>query len=438
MSFDEGAPYDELFTAGPGADFSRVTGSGAGAARAVGRRVIELGGGEVRFGVSVGTADQHDAGTDRGWRVRPAVCLTLWETGAGPVLTVERLDRRPDRVAPLVSGPAIDRDVALALTGLLQGTGLTAHDDLWTLFDVRPSRSPWASFGIGRRKVAPPALVDLVARSVRHVRGVPVTEALLVVIAPDAGGAVDVLESGEDEDAVEVSQDSGWPHTWSRFAMAGEPVRPGASSLVRDDARAVLVDLESTSVFHDYEGARMAAMVGLTVPLVADRARVHRAFGAVHATVVDASSEVSEKLATVATVRELLLRRELGALMASPEQFETWSNPALLTKRLDGDIADADRELVDALPRLVDAAGAELEKRLESRREMWDDRFTVLGGVAAVATLVGLFAAFASLPGPASGSLLDSMPDAVVATVVGIAAGLLLGFGVVAGRRRSR
>lgn len=334
----------------------------------------------------------------------PASCLSLWAVpGHGIVLacemwsadSVERLvDWQSSRIGELL-GPL------LAPFGLDAGARLR---DVFPDIDVALPDGP---------------LSELVAGS-GHERA---SAGLAVQVGGDGGGRVRQRVDGAGTDP------AGW--TWERIALVERPVRAGAAIAVREDAGAIVFDLDATATGHDHDVFGVGEMIRALVPWVAVRARHSADYRLVLDHLHDHDTLEDERLLAalddVAAVQARRMERILLVTEArhagvalprmSPAQLRT-----VLVRRLSAELTALDAELGEAT-RVIERALLRSAERRGNRHSRIAQAWSVAAGVIAV---VAVFAALAAVPAVDQPTLFGHWLEALAATIA-ITAGVVVG-----------
>ncbi|WP_066587934.1 hypothetical protein [Cellulomonas timonensis] len=272
----------------------------------------------VRFGRSMATLSglrddesiEHEAPL-----VEQAVAFSLWDTRDGVVLAAETLRHVDEPDGVLGEGRRegvvdVTADFAPALTSLLVLAGMSDDASLEKVFGAR---FQCLSDGDWRAPIA-----SRLSLAVEQARGKPMTNGLYVVVRADCSGLVEDLLRTSDPafGDLEHAQQTGITHGWRALSLAGEPADPDARSAIRDDARVVVMNLESMSVHHDYGGRVAAGIVVAALPVVSSRARADSDHLALIAMLSQGRSSAVEAPGVLLSLRrEHLLR---GCLAGGP------------------------------------------------------------------------------------------------------------------------
>lgn len=285
----------------------------------------------------------------------PAHCLSLWAVpGHGVVLACE--DWTADPVEGLADWRASGVDGAV--DRLLAPFGFTTDTRLRDVFPDAHAVLPNVR------------LADLVAGT-GHERA---SAGLVVEVRGDGGDRVRQGVGGRGTDV------AGW--RWERVALAERPAREGAVVAVREDAGAILLDLEAVAADHDHAVFGVSEMIRALVPWVAVRARHD------------------------------------GAALArmAPAQLRT-----MLVRRLSTEMAALDAELGEAT-RVIERALLRSAERRGHRHSRIAQAWSVAAGVIAV---VAVFAALAAVPAVDQPTLFGHWLEALAATIA-ITAGVIV------------
>ncbi len=333
----------------------------------------------------------------------PAHCLSLWEVpGHGVVLACE--DWTADPIGGLADwrGSGIDR----AVDHLLAPFGLTADARLHEVFPDLDPTLPHLR------------LSELVAGT-GHERA---SAGLVVEVRGDGGDRVRQCVGGPGTDA------AGW--RWERLALAERPVQDGAAIAVREDAGAILFDLEATAVDHDHDVFGVAEMIRALVPWVAVRARHAADYRLVLDHLRDHDAlEDARLLTALDDVAAVQARRMERVLLATEARHDGESLPRMapaqlrtaLVRRLSAEMTALDAELGEAT-RVIERALLRSAERRGHRHSRIAQAWTVAAGVIAV---VAVFAALAAVPAVDQPTLFGHWLEALAATIA-ITAGVIV------------
>lgn len=342
----------------------------------------------------------------------PAHCLSLWEVpGHGVVLACE--DWTADPVEGLADWRASGIDAAV--DRLLAPFGLAADARLRDVFpDVDPA--------------LPDARLSELVAGTGHERA---SAGLVVEVRGDGGDRIRQRVSGPGTDV------AGW--RWERLALAERPVRDGAAIAVREDAGAILLDLEAAAADHDHDVFGVSEMIRALVPWVAVRARHAADYRMVLDHLRDHDTlEDSRLLAALDDVAAVQARRMERVLLVAEARHEGVALPrmspaqlrTMLVRRLSGEMAALDAELEEAT-RVIERALLRSAERRGHRHSTIAQAWSVAAGVIAV---VAVFAALAAVPAVDQPTLFRHWLEALAATIA-ITAGVVV---VVVAWRRPR
>jgi len=456
-------PHSALFAAGQIRELartwrqhtdSRLGDVGFGDAVPVLEATHVIDGPPVEFGASRATyeeeLDSPERLADLVWRVQPAVVIGLWHTIEGYVLTVERLERRPNDIAAEIRREPSSRDVTDYLDRMLRGTRWTNDvDDQRSAWDVltlralfgvhRPSHN-----GISSRQWRSP-IGQLRIPSVEMVRGRATNEGLLVATASVADDAVKSLVSGrgsDEDERTERAQAAGVSRTWESASVVSEPGEPGSMIAVRDDFRSVLWNLEAQSIRHDYRSGALGAAIPLVLPVVSLRAasagEYHRL---AEATLSSKTPRVrlKQQVDAIEAIRSGSLARRLRQERWSRERFREWSVPSALASLVHEGIADEVAEVRASATDAADVVQSSIDRQREDTRSVVETVGWVVGPLIFASTLVGCYAALSDVPSPnGEGPVFESVPDALWLTAGVTFGALLFGAAIVAAIRSRR
>jgi len=333
----------------------------------------------------------------------PAHCLSLWAVpGHGAVLACEAWTADPVEGLADWCGSGVDGTV----DRLLAPFGLTADARLHEVFpDLDPT-------------LPNVRLSELVAGT-GHERA---SAALAVEVSSDGGDRVRQRMDGGGTDA------AGW--SWERIALVDRPARAGAAIAVREDAGAILFDLDATAADHDHDVFGVSEMIRALVPWVAVRSRHAADYRLVldhlrdHDALEDA--RLLAALDDVAAVQARRMERVLlvtearhdgeSLLRMSPAQLRT-----VMVRRLSAEMTALDAELGEAT-RVIERALLRSAERRGNRQSRIAQAWSVAAGVIAV---VAVFAALAAVPAVDQPTLFGHWLEALAATVA-ITAGVIV------------
>ncbi|MHD0282155.1 hypothetical protein [Rhodococcus aetherivorans] len=333
------------------------------------RHLTDPGDGPVAFGPVRGPAADTPPSAPGRTRVgAPGACASLWEVpGGGLVLVCEELTAEaPGTVLTWHSDPLFDgADTGFrrALDAFLAPFRVTADAGLVDVFPRLDTRLPDPAVYRPLREV--------VVRTARPLAGERTVEGLVVEVAGDGFDAVRRLvgppRSGTLADG--VSRASGRLRTWHPEPLADAPVRAGARLGVRDDARAMLVDLGAADR-HGYLGDGTREMLYHLICWVGARAHLHtdrrRLLGHLRTHRSHDRAQLLTALDEVADVRARLV--EVALLCAPPDDAPGRIAPtrlrSLLAHRASAEIDGARAELTE----LCATADLVLHRRLHTAR----------------------------------------------------------------------
>ncbi|WP_199424587.1 hypothetical protein [Actinotalea solisilvae] len=428
---------------------------GFGAPELLVTRTVRVSGPDLRFGASEATLDDCSSDEEvreRVWLAEPMVCLSLWRVDGSAVMTLERLapieepdllttQGRPDpQTAERLA--QVDADVSSVLPDLLAGTGL---DPQLSIAEAFPDQAEALELWLGepgrlRRwfmtrlsRLAPgsrtrgsrSSILDLRVAGTERLRGRETTEGLYVVTSPRMSRRIEALLSRRAP-RPEYTMATGAPRSWARLELVDEPAEEAAASAVRNDLRAVVLNLEAMSVHHEYRRFG-GGMVALTIPFVAHRAAMARDYRRLDEAAGPIDDFEGDALATLAHVQRSALRRRVARRLVGPERFRTWTVPAQLVSALFRMTKKELRELDGEVEELAGLVRANLEQAQQQRRDRYDRVVSWVAPVAGFSVLVGMYAALASLPNRAHDQLLAAVPEAALVTGLIVVVGLVLG-----------
>ncbi|WP_241665970.1 hypothetical protein [Prescottella subtropica] len=323
-------------------------------------------------------------------------CLSLWTVpGQGAVLACESWAEEP--VAGVVDW---DHDRIGALVDrFLAPFGLSVTD---RLCDVFPDADP-------------PLPTVSVAESFADTGHERSCAGLAIGVCADGGRQVRrrIEDAGTDG--------AGW--CWDGVLLASSPARSGAGVAVREDAGAIVFDIEAVAAEHDHDVFGVTEMIGALVPWVAVRARHAMDYRLVldhlrapdpldDGRLIDALNDVESVQAR--RMERILLVTEarhdgVAATRMSPAQLRT-----LLVRRLSAEMDVLDRELGEAT-RAIERALLRSAEQRGSRHSRLAQAWTVAAGAIAV---VAVFAALASIPAVDEPTMFGHWLEALAATIV--------------------
>ncbi|MGP5287692.1 hypothetical protein [Glutamicibacter arilaitensis] len=228
---------------------------------------VEGGRTDLWFGHSLGTMNNDPSVPI--WCGSAATCVSLWWTNQGLALTLERID---SLALQLQDFDVFSSEPFAGLHGLeitvdriLAGTGMTAGSTINELVGrIDDSVSSLASGNVLTQCIESP----------QSYRNTKLIEGLLVRVEPDASRRVNdkisPITSGEVAFGLaDLEQSIAIPWKWSSVALVNEPVESGAKIAIREDGRCILLNLESMSVNHDYDGQGGRHLVIACIPEIA-------------------------------------------------------------------------------------------------------------------------------------------------------------------------
>ncbi|NHU48137.1 hypothetical protein [Rhodococcus sp. A14] len=213
------------------------------------RHIVDRSGPPVTFGLALDNQRAPD-GPQRRYVGPPATCLSLWEVpGNGLVLACEELT--PDRAGSLIdrhNDPLRDggsREFWAAIEAFLRPFALTPEASPTDIFPRLDTRLP-------RSEVHRP-LRSLTMHS-PHRTGSGALEGLVIEVHTDGVDAVRRLvdEPGTTPCAGGASRSYRGLFRWHRAPLTDWPSRLGSGIAIREDARALAVDLGATATSPDY------------------------------------------------------------------------------------------------------------------------------------------------------------------------------------------
>lgn len=373
------------------------------------------------FGHSKGTLE--DDPNEPTWSGGASVCASLWHTDHGPVLTIERIHALGEKSVEEGEKPIEPfrgKDgLRQTLTYLLRGTSLTPNSSVSELLAGYEGLADGASAS---------SLLDLYIESPEVVRGVRLTEGLLVHVEADATEAVSriVLLGEKDSDNFARTfsrQAETVPWEWRAESLVDEPVEDDARIAIREDGRCVLLNLEAMSVYHDYDGIGGRHLVIACIPQVASIARLASECAFVASTLQEfrpEDADVTEKV--LKDLEQARIRVESAQKRKSltsysqrfshKEKFKTWTHGGGLAAKLSDALEERASSMTDemehigfTISRFIDAkiqrttlALQREEERRNARRPSRILSESVALGVAALSLLVALLMTTAAAP----------------------------------------
>ncbi|WP_430335298.1 hypothetical protein [Rhodococcus sp. ACT016] len=335
---------------------------------------------------------------------RPGNCLSLWAVpGHGAVLACEAWTADP--IEELVDWRASRIDETF--DRLLAPFGLSADARLCDVFPDVDTSLPDVR------------LSELVAGS-RHERA---SAGLAVQVSSDGGGRVRQRVDAGGTDA------AGW--SWERIALVERPVRAGAAIAVREDAGAILFDLDATAADHDHDVFGVGEMIRALVPWVAVRGRHSADYRLVLDHLRDHDAlEDTRLLAALDDVAAVQARRMERVLLVTEARHDGVSLPRMspaqlrtvLVRRLSAEMTALDAELGEAT-RVIERALLRSAERRGNRHSRIAQAWSVAAGVIAV---VAVFAALAAVPAVDQPTMFGHWLEALAATIA-ITAGVVVG-----------
>ncbi|MEE2035321.1 hypothetical protein [Rhodococcus chondri] len=348
----------------------------------------------VAFGVPTAAlrADQLAA---RPYVGHPATCLSLWEIpGNGLVLALERLSDNSSRLVDSRIDPLDEgAEFRTAIDGFLAPFGLSMESGPNELFP-----------GLNRLMPVPETyrpLRELVVYRHRGGTGA-VIEALAIEVLSSGGDRVRELVDGSGS-LSRAARPRGRAWAWDRITLGDRPVQPGAAIAVREDAAAVLFDLEATVAGHDYLGCGTREMIYALLPWVALRAGSSTDFWRVLSHLRSREDLAGDRLvAALDDVATMQARKMERALLHKESQHDarcpSWTGStqlrSLLVRRVYADNAELDAELAEAV-RVVEHSQLRSTELRGERHSRLARGWSVAAGALAI---VVLFAALATVP----------------------------------------
>ncbi|WP_031939037.1 hypothetical protein [Prescottella defluvii] len=334
---------------------------------------------------------------------RSADCLSLWSVpGHGAVLACEALvaDAGEDCIDWHTGTLNATVDRLLAPFGLTTASRL---HDLFPGLDVSSANVPLAGLvcGTGHDRASAGVAIEVTGNGGARVRH-------------RAGG------SGTDA--------AGW--AWESIALVDRPVRDDAAIAVREDAGAILFDLDATADDHDHDVFGVSEMIRALVPWVAVRARHTADYRLVLDHLRDHETlEDGRLLAALDDVAAVQARRMERVLLVTEARHDGVSLPRMspaqlrtvLVRRLSDEMTVLDAELGEAT-RVIERALLRSAERRGSRHSRIAQAWSVAASAIAV---VAVFAALAAVPAVEEPTLFGHWLEALVATIA-ITAGVVV------------
>lgn len=295
------------------------------------------------------------------------ICISLWDVpGSCAVLAIELLTHK-DR--PL-SGCYPELETVDWATDIMQdfrpGHPLTDDGQLLDGFaGMRPVIHGWLEtsglsiestvaswLGLPDHGPLAEALPSLVVRSTETIRSRSLIEGLYVRVEADTERTIPQLTSEPKDAAAEFEQVWGALWEWKALKLVSEPVRPGSALAVREDARAVVLNVDALSVEHHYDGTGGKSLVYEVIPYVAYKASLARDYWEILDLLRNREEQADLKPLLQVTerirargVQRSLLRREVQRT----ERFKEWTFGSQLRSALFALSQDATDTLTDDL-----------------------------------------------------------------------------------------
>lgn len=404
-------------------------------------------------------ADSYRTDDYEGLLYPEGVCISLWDVpGSCPVLAIELLthknrpgsgwypeletvdwatdimqDFRPTHpltdASQLLNGFAGMRPV---IHGWLQTVGLSVESTVASWMGL-PESGPLA-------KVMP----SLVVRSTETIRSRTLIEGLYVRVEADTEGTVSQLTHLPREAAAEFEQVWGALWEWKELELVKEPTKSGSAFAVREDVRAVVLNVDALSVEHHYDGAGGESLVYEAIPYVAYKASLARDYWEILYLLRTRDEQADLKPLLQVTerirargVQRSLLKREVQR----SERFREWTFGSQLRSVLFALSQEATDALTDDLglaagvvDEILRTKHEERERQAERDREARAEHEAQLQRFAAIIAVVvsifsvgSLFPALAAIPGPGEDTLLGGWVVPAVITGVLMLLVILLG-----------
>ncbi|MCL2532815.1 MAG: hypothetical protein FWE39_01510 [Nocardiaceae bacterium] len=245
---------------------------------------------------------------------------------------------------------------------------------------------------------------------------------LAIEVSGDGGDRVRQRVDGGGTDA------TGW--SWERIALVDRPARAGAGIAVREDAGAILFDLDATTADHDHGVFGVGEMIRALVPWVAVRARHAADYRLVLDHLRDHDVlEDGRLLAALDDVAAVQARRMERVLLVTEARHDGVSLPRMapaqlrtvLVRRLSAEMTALDAELGEAT-RVIERALLRSAERRGQRHSRIAQAWSVAAGVIGV---VAVFAALAAVPAVDQPTMFGHWLEALAATIA-IAAGVVV------------
>ncbi|WFR72652.1 hypothetical protein P9209_01355 [Prescottella defluvii] len=221
---------------------------------------------------------------------------------------------------------------------------------------------------------------------------------------------------------------AGW--SWERIALVERPLRAGAAIAVREDAGAIVFDLDATAADHDHGVFGVSEMIRALVPWVAVRARHAADYRLVLDHLHDHDAlEDGRLLAALDDVAAVQARRMERVLLVTEARHDGVSLPRMtpaqlrtvLVRRLSAEMTVLDAELGEAT-RVIERALLRSAERRGRRHSRIAQAWSVAAGVIGV---VAVFAALAAVPAVDQPTLFSHWLEALAATIA-ITAGVVV------------
>jgi hypothetical protein len=387
------------------------------------------------------------------------VCISLWDVpGSCPVLVIELLTHknRP------VSGWYPELETIDWATDIMQDFRpthpLTDAGQLLNGFaGMRPVLDGWLEtvdlsvestvaswMGLPESGPLADVMPSLVVRSTETIRSRTLIEGLYVRVEADTDGTVSQLTHLPREAADEFEQVWGALWEWKELKLVNEPTKPGSTLAIREDVRAVVLNVDALSVEHHYDGAGGSSLVYEAIPYVAYKASLARDYWEILRLLrtrdeqADLKSllQVTERIRARGVQRSLLKRE-----VQRSERFREWTYGSQLRSVLFELSQDATDTLTDDLGVAVGVVDeilrtkheererqAERDREAQAEREAQLQRFAaIIAVVVSIFSVGSLFPALAAIPGRGEDTLLGGWVAPAVITGVLMLLVILLG-----------
>ncbi len=313
------------------------------------------------------------------------VCISLWDVpGSCPVLAIELLTQKNRKVSGLYpelgsldwatdimqdfrpphqltdDGQLLDGFAGMkpVIHGWLATVGLQMDSTIASWLGL-PDHGPLAQ-----------PMPTLAIRSAETIRNRALIEGLYVKVEADTEGTIPQLTDVPREGAAEFEQVWGTLWNWNELELVEEPVKPGSTLAVREDVRAVVLNVDALSINHHYDGTGGQSLVYEVIPYVAYKATLARDYWEILHLLRTRNEQVDLRPLLQVTerirasgVQRSLLRREVQRT----ERFKDWTFGSQLRSALFALSQEATDALIEDLGLAADVVDEILRAKHEER-----------------------------------------------------------------------